>query len=486
MKNKISTSLITFSLFLVIPIISIVSSEILLWSINTDFVNELSKMLSENGDVLADNVNIYTVCSGELGQEVKTGFQKFCDEIQPIQNMSYWALMTILLAGATILLITIFAFIACLHPTVLLWCMRLCLLLVTVSSVVLIIAQSVLLLLTVYEAESYYTGYITPKLLALIGLIAFGATIALFKSLFIAFNKKSPVLGIEVNENMQKDLWDIVNRVAKKVGTSAPEHIIVGLGNNYFVTENDIICFSGKIKGRTLFISLSLLSFLTLTELEAILAHELAHFKGSDTIYSVKIAPVFGKISYGLQELNKLDSLLVLPVSSLISFFLYIFELKNADFDRKREYLADDTGAKVSSSVVFANALAKVTFFGRFWNNVEQESYNALQDGKYLTNKNEFFRLYMSPDNFDENKAIEAIMSLGVSHPRDSHPSLQERFAHLHVDITEIRLFMKKGEECANVIIEDLSDIEENLSVMEQQLLNDRINRPTISSESIN
>ena len=62
--------------------------------------------------------------------------------------------------------------------------------------------------------------------------------------------------------------------------------MIAGIDDQFFVTEHPVTIQHADWKGRTLFVSLSLLRTMPEDETRAALAHELAHFSGNDTYYT--------------------------------------------------------------------------------------------------------------------------------------------------------------------------------------------------------
>lgn len=62
--------------------------------------------------------------------------------------------------------------------------------------------------------------------------------------------------------------------------------LVVGLTPTFFVTEADVHCIGGTVTGRTMYLSVPLCRILTVEELSAVIAHELGHFRGEDTVCS--------------------------------------------------------------------------------------------------------------------------------------------------------------------------------------------------------
>ncbi len=474
MRKKFSKSLLIFSLFLIIPIISTIASQLILNDINKDFYQQLSSVAAEDGYEIKQDVTAVAICQGRFGQGIKEDLNDLCQEINPIIQVKSLSITTVVIALCTIFIITLLGTLARINSHFLLWSLRFGMIITVLSSAFLVLVQCCLLAYTLYITESYYTGYIHPKLILVIGLIGTIAALNIIKSVWDAFKFEDFVRGISVDKNEQKRIWELAEETAQAVGTQKPDNIILGLGNNYFVTETKINCYSGEMKGRTLFISLSLLSLLSPTELKAIIGHELAHFKGQDTIYSRKISPSFLVLYNGLNNLAGLNSVLVFPVLALIRFLTDIFDISKAKYDRAQETRADKIGASITTPLIFAQALAKIHFYGIFWNQVEIDCYNAILEGQYITNKDSLLKSYIQQHNPDNQTIRQELLKDKTSAPNDSHPSLIQRMDNLNVSIDSLNL-SSTIESTSDNLITNIEDIENDLSLLEQKLLYDRI-----------
>src|SRR5690606_28099334 len=97
--------------------------------------------------------------------------------------------------------------------------------------------------------------------------------------------------------------WRELKGICDQVGTELPDQVIVGIDDRFFVIETPV-CVNGTwYAGRTLYVSLSMLKQLSGREADAVLAHEMAHFSGNDTLHSQKIAPLLSRYQLYLQLL---------------------------------------------------------------------------------------------------------------------------------------------------------------------------------------
>jgi Zn-dependent protease with chaperone function len=120
------------------------------------------------------------------------------------------------------------------------------------------------------------------------------------------------------------------------------------------------------VKSRVLTLGLSTMRFLTVSELEAILAHEYAHFSHRDTFYSRFIYQVHLSIGQALWGKNQYGGYLnnVNPFYWFLFLYYKSYSLLSAGFFRSREFLADRMAASLYGSDVFISALTKASTDG--------------------------------------------------------------------------------------------------------------------------
>ena len=145
-----------------------------------------------------------------------------------------------------------------------------------------------------YYGESALIGRIHVGIIAAIGLGALGGIVVIARSTFSVVQKAETfVIGTSVPRTQAPELWSKVEQVAQQMGALRPQNVVLGLDPNFFVTEADVVCISGRLSGRTLYCSLPLSRILTEHEFFAIIGHELGHFKGQDTKFSERFYPTY-------------------------------------------------------------------------------------------------------------------------------------------------------------------------------------------------
>jgi Zn-dependent protease with chaperone function len=207
--------------------------------------------------------------------------------------------------------------------------------------------------------------------------------------------------------------------------------------------QGKVNTYSGPVRGRILAIGLPLLAGLTKNELRAVLAHELAHFSGSDTLYSSLVLPVYKGAATAYAELNhhlmSADSFserapLFLPKAALYAY-LSAFSYIDMHISRRRELRADAIAVAGCGTQSFRKGLMKVaglgkTFFDDRAHDAARQAYSANPPNYHIG-----FRMALRQLLPMANEHCAAAMAEAES-PWDSHPCLKRRLDQA-VDVPE-------------------------------------------------
>src|SRR5262245_47222634 len=117
--------------------------------------------------------------------------------------------------------------------------------------------------------------------LVLIAVLGFGGAIVVGAKRAL-FHRPDPPVGVPLTETRAPELWADVRRLATTAGTRAPDEIRIVTDVNAAVSENARLL--GLIPGRRyLYVGMPLLMTLTVSQLRAVIAHELGHYSHSHT-----------------------------------------------------------------------------------------------------------------------------------------------------------------------------------------------------------
>jgi hypothetical protein len=210
----------------------------------------------------------------------------------------------------------------------------------------------------------------------------------------------------------------------------APDQVVVGIDDAFFVTEGAVTVHDRRFSGRTLYVSLALLKSLSGAEAEAILAHELAHFSGDDTVHALRVAPLLLRFDRYLEGLNQ--GALTLPLFSFTLLVRRLFELSVRKLSREREFRADQISAATVSPAAAGDALVRTVAYTAYRATAMQALFDAqtthgeLDIGRRLE---EGFKEYAA--SVADTPAATALLGESEADPFMSHPSPAERLGAL-------------------------------------------------------
>ncbi|HUR44705.1 MAG TPA: M48 family metallopeptidase [Candidatus Saccharimonadales bacterium] len=279
--------------------------------------------------------------------------------------------------------------------------------------------------MTAFWFEVYYV-----KLIGIAGILALCAVAVLVTAIFRKLPAFSQFEGRLLKEEDAPALWQRVREMAGRLAIAPPDNIFVGIDDNFFVTEHSVEVGGQRYNGRTLFMSLSLLKTMSRSEADGVLAHELAHFSGADTVYSNRISPLLGKYAHYLEALAQGG--ITLPIFHFMHLFWHGYQLALNKLRREREFRADKIGAELTSPRDIAQALVKITAYCQYRAKVQndlfgkQENVQAMDVYQRIENG---FPAFMTAC-VSGNELSES----GTSHPFDSHPPLARRIENIGLE----------------------------------------------------
>jgi Zn-dependent protease with chaperone function len=307
----------------------------------------------------------------------------------------------------------------------------------------LILSHALLLIASIVIGESALINRVQPGIVAAIGLGALSGIVALRRTIFsLVKEAQAFVFGRTVSMAEAPQLWALVERTAAHLGALRPDHIVVGVEPNFFVTETNVTTPAGPLTGRTLFCSLSLCRILTVGELTAIIGHELGHFRGEDTKFSEHFYPIYRGTTDSLGSLHAAGgggtgALALLPAIAIFNYFLEAFAVAETRLGRARELAADAAGASVTDAHVMASALVKVHAFAEVWGETINSIVEGAKDGKEIPG-NVSLAYASAVVQRATPSALEHVASQTLSHPTDSHPPLSVRLEALGVGLSAV------------------------------------------------
>ena len=290
------------------------------------------------------------------------------------------------------------------------------------------VVQGALLVWLSFWLTAFFFNLYAIKLIAVAGI---GAALAVFYAVVHIF--KRPVLSGEVEGELVDEaaapaLWARVRQLARRMKTEPPQHLIAGIDTNFFVTESPLTVSGKTLRGRSLFVSLPLLRVLDRSEADAVLGHELAHFRGGDTASSAALGPKL--VAYDHYCAMMQAGRVTLLVFYMLRMFRVIFEIALQRDSREREFKADRVAAKLVSPQGIVHSLIKVSAYARYRAQVEQQLFEREQRYGGALGISAQVAAGLAPFARSPH-FMDAMESAAVPHPFDSHPPMAERMANV-------------------------------------------------------
>lgn len=339
-----------------------------------------------------------------------------------------------------------------------------------------VILQGGLFVYSVYTLETSLIQRVHGFLLLMIGVGAIYGAYVLLTNCFKLLEVKPSFLRAErLDRATNAGIYNLVGDIAQKLNATAPDNIIVGLEPNFFVTTNPVTLIGTQetLKGRTMYLSLGLMEIMTREELAAVIGHELGHFRGEDTEYSMKFSPIYTRLSSALGTLGKAkgsQAFALLPAIAVLSESLNSFAVAERTIGRERELLADKAGVEASSAGALASALVKVSMYSDYWNELTNHHVKILNEGRFFENLAETFKGSCKNISEDMNwEQAKSYFSQYVQpHPVDTHPPVAQRMHALGVPFeTQPQEAAIPAAIPAAQLIYDVVSIEQRLTTLE-------------------
>ncbi len=268
------------------------------------------------------------------------------------------------------------------------------------------------------------------KGIILILLVGLGGAWAVLKSLFSRTG--SGAFGLPKTAAELPQVHRMLQEVAQKVETSPVDVVYLAPGSSIGVHQEGRGPFGlFGVKRRVLTLGLSTMQSLTVSEVQAILAHEYAHFSHRDTFYSRFIYQVSLSIGNALSGLAATGGVFnyINPCYWFLWLYHRAYSLLASGFSRSREFLADRMAARIYGADVFTSALTKVATEGQLFEMTIYDNINEL-----LNSNQAFDNMYTAFRGFrDEQLDAEQRKQLydSLCGERESlfasHPSFHDR-----------------------------------------------------------
>jgi Zn-dependent protease with chaperone function len=303
-----------------------------------------------------------------------------------------------------------------------------------VGLLILMVAGSIVIVGGLYTSELSATGGFHPYVEVIGATTGLALTLGGFRALAALWTIPAPSIpSVPITRAGEPRVFELIDRLAQKVSVEPPTNVLAGLSPRFFVTEGPVRAFDKPLDGRTMYLSLPMCRILEVDELEAVLGHELGHYRGGDTTAGQQFYPIYsGSLNaFGayLQSTGGLAGIVALLPANVLALFFGAFARAERRMSRQRELAADEVGAESTTRAALGSALLKLHWHAATWDVVKASSVRKIRGGFAPGNLSVEFAALARPE---PHAVTEDEASVGaVENALDSHPPLAVRLDRL-------------------------------------------------------
>ncbi|MBK9030941.1 MAG: M48 family metalloprotease [Myxococcales bacterium] len=284
-------------------------------------------------------------------------------------------------------------------------------------------------------AEIHGRGVI---MIAVAGLACFVAAAVVAWSVLPRPDRFEPP-GPEITATRQPELFAELRRVAAATGEAMPVHVYLVNDVNAFVTQRGGLMGVGS--RRVMGLGLPLMRTLTVSELRAVIAHEMGHFYGGDTklgpwIYKTRGSMIrtvinLEKAGEGAAEIHGLIPLLFGAVRAPFVWLAKGFLRVSQAVSRAQEYSADGVAVRTEGAPALIDGLKKTHAAALAHSLYLRNEVEPMIERGVLPPVGEGFSRFLGNDRMTKllDEVVAAELAEGNQDPYDSHPPLRDRIA---------------------------------------------------------
>jgi Zn-dependent protease with chaperone function len=344
---------------------------------------------------------------------------------------------------------------------------------------IVVIAQGLIAIVIIGALSTAMFGFVPGAVMfpVFIGTLV-GAVVTIRFSLARNRRQLGSEVALEVARSEQPRLWALIQDIATRLGTRAPDHAILTIQPSFYATGVDltVVGSTNRLRGETLCLSLPLMRMMTPLELIAVIGHELGHFRGDDIAYSLRFAPVYTHMVTMLHITGQLKGIATLPLKpaqAILGFFLQQFAYAERAIGRQRESEADRAGVAVAGAPALASALLKAATLVPLWQFELRELDALVRQNRLLTNASTRFEDLAKTQL--AGLPIDQIIAIGAAHrmphPTDTHPPTAERLLMIGVQLEAAAKDVTVPADAAIALLDAPEVMERRLSAAQAQLM---------------
>ena len=297
-------------------------------------------------------------------------------------------------------------------------------------------------------------------------LLAAGGAIEVGRDAFVMANPRvERMIGVLLPHDDEPRLWDSLRAIANRLDATLPENLVIGFGpgiraraDAVYLAEKEKLD-ERRLKGGALYISLPMMSVLSVDELFALLAYALSDLSKPHLMFTKSFVPSVQGLIRSLQNAEQkrgLARLILMPARYLLGSIIRSVYGSYARHQRALCQEADQASASASDGVAAISAQLKCALLASFWKHQFKYAVEQIERGERPTD----FGQIMAAEqiaylNRVDRVGLQArIEEMGRSVNLDLEPSFLERAAALNVPLQAVRIAPSESDKMALSLLE--------------------------------
>jgi hypothetical protein len=311
----------------------------------------------------------------------------------------------------------------------------------------------------------HYLQY-PPYFLTLPILFAAGSAIEVGRDGFEMANPRvERMIGVLLPHDDEPGLWDNLRAIPDRLDATLPDNLVIGFGpgiraraDAVYLAEKEKLD-ERRLKGGALYISLPMMSVLSVDEFFALLAHALSDLSKPHLIFSKSFVPSVQGLIGSLRNAERkrgLARFILMPARYLPGSIIRSVYGSYARHQRALCQEADQASASVSDGVAAISAQLRCALLAIFWKDQFKYAVEQIERGERPTD----FGQIMAAEqiaylNRVDRVGLRARMEeMGRSVNLDLEPSFLERAAALNVPLQALRIVPSENDKLALSLLE--------------------------------
>jgi Zn-dependent protease with chaperone function len=228
--------------------------------------------------------------------------------------------------------------------------------------VVVVLLHTVLAFAIVMGVERLIFGHAFPGTAGVVALAGLASAVYLLTAALGKLRASTDhEFAVPIDRPTAPGLFALIDDLARGMGITPPDAVLVGPSMAFWSATGTFKTLTEPVSGNVLVVSLPAMALLSRAQIEALLAHELAHFRNRDMEVNSRLGPGFDRIVASVRALDQesegVGRIAAWPGRLWLDFATRAMSAVVGERRRASEASADDTAAAAVGEGEMASAL---------------------------------------------------------------------------------------------------------------------------------